>query len=113
MNPLVVTKEGNLLCLDAKIVVDSNALYRQPALKAMQDPSQEDPREALAESHQLNYVALEGNIGCMVNGAGLAMGTMDIIKLHGVNRQTSLMWAVGRPKSVWRKHSKLSYRIVQ
>ncbi|HAS03653.1 MAG TPA: ADP-forming succinate--CoA ligase subunit beta [Pasteurella multocida] len=83
VNPLVVTKEGNLLCLDAKIVVDSNALYRQPALKAMQDPSQEAPREALAESHQLNYVALEGNIGCMVNGAGLAMGTMDIIKLHG------------------------------
>ncbi|UDW82818.1 ADP-forming succinate--CoA ligase subunit beta [Pasteurella canis] len=83
VNPLVVTKEGNLLCLDAKIVVDSNALYRQPALQAMQDPSQEDPREALAESHQLNYVALEGNIGCMVNGAGLAMGTMDIIKLHG------------------------------
>ncbi|HHT7855029.1 ADP-forming succinate--CoA ligase subunit beta [Pasteurella multocida] len=83
VNPLVVTKEGNLLCLDAKIVVDSNALYRQPSLKAMQDPSQEDPREALAESHQLNYVALEGNIGCMVNGAGLAMGTMDIIKLHG------------------------------
>ncbi|MGC6247980.1 ADP-forming succinate--CoA ligase subunit beta [Bisgaard Taxon 45] len=83
VNPLVVTKEGHLLCLDAKIVVDSNALYRQPALKAMQDPSQEDPREALAESHQLNYVALEGNIGCMVNGAGLAMGTMDIIKLHG------------------------------
>ena len=83
VNPLVVTKEGNLLCLDTKIVVDSNALYRQPVLKAMQDPSQEDPREALAESHQLNYVALEGNIGCMVNGAGLAMGTMDIIKLHG------------------------------
>lgn len=83
VNPLVVTKEGNLLCLDAKIVVDSNALYRQPDLLAMQDPSQEDPREALAESHQLNYVALDGNIGCMVNGAGLAMGTMDIVKLHG------------------------------
>ena len=83
VNPLVVTKEGNLLCLDAKIVVDSNALYRQPALAAMQDPSQDDPREALAESFQLNYVALDGNIGCMVNGAGLAMGTMDIVKLHG------------------------------
>ncbi|KMK50557.1 succinyl-CoA synthetase subunit beta [[Actinobacillus] muris] len=83
VNPLVTTKEGNLLCLDAKIVVDSNALYRQPALVAMQDPSQDDPREALAESHQLNYVALEGDIGCMVNGAGLAMGTMDIVKLHG------------------------------
>lgn len=83
VNPLITTKEGNLLCLDAKIVVDSNALYRQPALVAMQDPSQNDPREALAESHQLNYVALEGDIGCMVNGAGLAMGTMDIVKLHG------------------------------
>ncbi|MGC7559529.1 ADP-forming succinate--CoA ligase subunit beta [Pasteurella sp. PK-2025] len=83
VNPLVVTQTGHLLCLDAKMVVDSNALYRQPDLKAMQDPTQEDPREALAESHQLNYVALEGNIGCMVNGAGLAMGTMDIIKLHG------------------------------
>ncbi|WP_043895774.1 ADP-forming succinate--CoA ligase subunit beta [Glaesserella parasuis] len=83
INPLVVTTEGNLLCLDAKMVVDGNALYRQPELAAMHDPSQDDPREALAESHQLNYVALDGNIGCMVNGAGLAMGTMDIVKLHG------------------------------
>ncbi|OOR99904.1 succinate--CoA ligase subunit beta [Haemophilus paracuniculus] len=83
VNPLVVTKSGDLLCLDAKMVVDNNALYRQPELLAMQDPSQDDPREALAESHQLNYVALDGNIGCMVNGAGLAMGTMDIVKLHG------------------------------
>lgn len=83
INPLVVTKTGDLLCLDAKMVVDGNALYRQPALAAMNDPSQTDAREALAESFQLNYVALEGNIGCMVNGAGLAMGTMDIVKLHG------------------------------
>lgn len=83
INPLVVTKQGNILCLDAKMVVDGNALYRQPELAAMQDPSQDDPREALAESHQLNYVALDGSIGCMVNGAGLAMGTMDIVKLHG------------------------------
>lgn len=83
INPLVVTKEGNILCLDAKMVVDGNALYRQKALSAMQDPTQDDPREALAEAHQLNYVALDGNIGCMVNGAGLAMGTMDIVKLHG------------------------------
>lgn len=83
INPLVVTTEGNLLCLDAKMVVDGNALYRQPELAAMHDPSQDDPREALAESHQLNYVALDGNIGCMVNGAGLAMGTIDIVKLHG------------------------------
>ena len=83
INPLVVTGEGNLLCLDAKVAVDNNALYRQAELAAMQDHSQDDAREALAESFQLNYVALDGNIGCMVNGAGLAMGTMDIIKLHG------------------------------
>lgn len=83
VNPLVVTKEGNLLCLDAKISVDNNALYRQPDLKVMQDLSQDDTREAEAEALNLNYVALDGNIGCMVNGAGLAMGTMDIIKHHG------------------------------
>ena len=83
VNPLVVTDEGNLHCLDAKVVVDSNALYRQLELEAMHDPSQEDEREAHAAEWELNYVALEGSIGCMVNGAGLAMGTMDIVKLHG------------------------------
>ncbi|WGE76342.1 ADP-forming succinate--CoA ligase subunit beta [Actinobacillus equuli] len=83
VNPLVLTKQGQLLCLDAKMVIDSNALYRHPELKALQDPSQEDSREAEAAKWDLNYVALDGNIGCMVNGAGLAMGTMDIVKLHG------------------------------
>lgn len=83
VNPLVITPEGNLHCLDAKLVIDGNALYRHPELKAMQDPSQEDAREAHAASWELNYVALGGDIGCMVNGAGLAMGTMDIVKLHG------------------------------
>ncbi|OED41945.1 succinate--CoA ligase subunit beta [Endozoicomonas sp. (ex Bugula neritina AB1)] len=83
INPLVITDEGDLLCLDAKINIDSNALYRQTRLKAMHDPSQEDAREAHAAQWELNYVALDGNIGCMVNGAGLAMGTMDIVKLHG------------------------------
>ncbi|UTW45848.1 ADP-forming succinate--CoA ligase subunit beta [bacterium SCSIO 12696] len=83
INPLVITDEGNLHCLDAKIVIDSNALYRQKAVKEMHDPSQEDAREAHAAQWDLNYVALDGNIGCMVNGAGLAMGTMDIVKLHG------------------------------
>ncbi|MFT6260564.1 MAG: succinyl-CoA synthetase beta subunit [Bermanella sp.] len=83
INPLVITSEGNLHCLDAKLGVDSNALYRHPELVAMQDPSQEDAREAEAASWELNYVALDGNIGCMVNGAGLAMGTMDIVKIHG------------------------------
>ncbi len=83
VNPLVITEAGNLHCLDAKLGVDGNALYRQPQLQEMHDPSQEDEREALAAKWELNYVALDGNIGCMVNGAGLAMGTMDIVKLHG------------------------------
>ncbi|HEX7763074.1 MAG TPA: ADP-forming succinate--CoA ligase subunit beta, partial [Cellvibrio sp.] len=83
VNPLVITPEGNLHCLDAKLVIDGNALYRHPELKAMQDPTQEDAREAHAAAWELNYVALGGDIGCMVNGAGLAMGTMDIVKLHG------------------------------
>ena len=83
INPLVVTAEGDLLCLDGKVNVDSNALYRQPELVAMRDKSQEDAREIEASEWELNYVALEGNIGCMVNGAGLAMATMDIIKLSG------------------------------
>ena len=83
VNPLVITGEADLLCLDAKVVIDSNAMYRQPELEAMRDPSQEDEREAQAAQWDLNYVALDGNIGCMVNGAGLAMGTMDTVKLYG------------------------------
>jgi succinyl-CoA synthetase beta subunit len=83
INPLVITEEGNLHCLDAKVVIDSNAMYRHPELNAMHDPSQEDEREAQAAKWDLNYVALDGNIGCMVNGAGLAMGTMDTVKLYG------------------------------
>ena len=83
INPLVVKSDDNLHCLDAKVVVDSNAVYRQPILAEMRDESQEDPREAHAASWDLNYVALDGNIGCMVNGAGLAMGTMDIVNLYG------------------------------
>ncbi|ARU64816.1 ADP-forming succinate--CoA ligase subunit beta [Histophilus somni] len=83
INPLVILKNDELFCLDAKVVVDDNALYRHPDLFSMRDLTQEDPREAEAEKWNLNYVALNGNIGCMVNGAGLAMGTMDIIKLHG------------------------------
>ncbi|MBY5922250.1 ADP-forming succinate--CoA ligase subunit beta [Ferrimonas balearica] len=83
INPLVITDQGNLHCLDGKINIDSNALYRQPKVRQMHDPSQEDEREAHAAQWELNYVALDGNIGCMVNGAGLAMGTMDIVNLHG------------------------------
>ena len=83
INPLVITEAGNLHCLDAKISVDGNALYRQAGLREMHDPSLDDEREAHAAQWELNYVALDGNIGCMVNGAGLAMGTMDIVALHG------------------------------
>ena len=83
INPLVITTKGDLICLDAKINVDSNALYRQESLVKINDVSQEDERESYASKWNLSYVSLNGNIGCMVNGAGLAMGTMDIIKLHG------------------------------
>jgi succinyl-CoA synthetase beta subunit len=83
INPLVITESGDLLCLDGKITVDDNALYRQPEISTMRDSSQEDDRVNKAHAWELNYVPLDGNIGCMVNGAGLAMATMDIIKLHG------------------------------
>ncbi len=83
VNPLVVTKSGDLLCLDGKINIDDNALYRQPELKAHRDTSQEDDRVNRAHDWELNYIPLEGSIGCMVNGAGLAMATMDLVKLHG------------------------------
>ncbi|HHH47733.1 MAG TPA: ADP-forming succinate--CoA ligase subunit beta, partial [Gammaproteobacteria bacterium] len=83
INPLVVTSDDRLLALDAKVNIDDNALFRQKALEELRDPSQEDPTEHKAQQFDLNYVTLDGNIGCMVNGAGLAMATMDIIKLHG------------------------------
>lgn len=83
INPLIVKTDGNLSCLDGKIVVDGNALYRQPVVRGMYDASQEDERENRAREWELNYVALEGDIGCMVNGAGLAMATMDLVKFHG------------------------------
>ncbi len=83
INPLIVTGDGGLVALDAKINIESNALFRQPSLQAMRDPSQEDEMERRAAEHDLNYVSLDGSIACMVNGAGLAMATMDLIKLHG------------------------------
>ncbi|TDJ48067.1 MAG: ADP-forming succinate--CoA ligase subunit beta [Gammaproteobacteria bacterium] len=83
INPLIVNTDGNLLALDAKINIEDNALFRQPDLQAQRDPSQEDAMERSAAEHDLNYVSLDGNIACMVNGAGLAMATMDLIKLHG------------------------------
>jgi succinyl-CoA synthetase beta subunit len=83
INPLVVTKSGKLLCLDAKINFDDNSLFRHPDIAALRDPGEEDPKEVEAAKNELNYIALDGTIGCMVNGAGLAMATMDIIKLYG------------------------------
>jgi succinyl-CoA synthetase beta subunit len=83
VNPLIVTKAGALVALDAKINVDANALFRHPELAQLRDASQEDPMERRASEHDLNYVSLDGDIACMVNGAGLAMATMDLIKLHG------------------------------
>ena len=83
INPLSVRENGDILCVDAKVGIDSNALYRLPEIAAIRDKSQENERELKASEFDLNYVALEGNIGCMVNGAGLAMATMDIIKLYG------------------------------
>jgi succinyl-CoA synthetase beta subunit len=85
INPLIVTPEGHLLCLDGKVTIDDNALYRHPKLRAMRDITQEDERENRAHDWELNYIPLDGDIGCMVNGAGLAMATMDLIKLHGGN----------------------------
>ena len=83
LNPLIVTDRGDLKCLDAKMGFDNNALYRQPDIFALRDETEEDPKELAASKFDLNYIALEGEIGCMVNGAGLAMATMDIIKLYG------------------------------
>ena len=83
VNPLIIDKNQNLLALDAKINADGNALFRHPDLAAMRDEAQEDPTEVAASKHDLNYVTLDGNIACMVNGAGLAMATMDVIKLNG------------------------------
>lgn len=85
INPLIIDSNDRVICLDAKVVADDNALFRQPELRDMRDASQEDERENRAHQWELNYIALDGDIGCMVNGAGLAMATMDLIKLHGGN----------------------------
>src|SRR5439155_2145449 len=84
INPLVLTKSGDVLALDAKMGFDDNALFRHADIRALRDVHEEDPREVEASKHELRYISLDGNIGCMVNGAGLAMATMDIIKQSGV-----------------------------
>ena len=83
INPLILTEEGNIICLDAKVNFDDNALFKHPEIAKLRDFSEEDPIEIEASKHDLSYIKLDGSIGCMVNGAGLAMATMDIIKLYG------------------------------
>jgi succinyl-CoA synthetase beta subunit len=98
INPLVVTKGGKLICLDAKLSFDDNALFRHPDIAALRDEAEEDPKEVEAQKNELNYIALDGTIGCMVNGAGLAMATMDIIKLYGGAPANFLDVGGGAPK---------------
>ncbi len=98
INPLVITKSGDVLPLDAKMNFDDNALYRQPDIEALRDLKEEDPDEHHAKEHELSYIKLDGNIGCMVNGAGLAMATMDAIKLHGGEPANFLDVGGGAPK---------------
>ncbi len=109
INPLIITKGGKLLCLDAKISFDSNALYRHKELADLRDLTEEDQKEIDASKHDLAYIALDGTIGCMVNGAGLAMATLDIIKLYGKRaRPTSSMWAAAPPRRKSRRPSRSS-----
>jgi succinyl-CoA synthetase beta subunit len=98
INPLVVTKAGKLICLDAKITFDDSGLFRHPDIAALRDEAEEDPKEIEAAKNELNYIALDGTIGCMVNGAGLAMATMDIIKLYGAAPANFLDVGGGAPK---------------
>ena len=107
INPLVVTKDGKLICLDGKMNFDSNALYRHPEIVALRDLNEEDPTEVEASKHDLAFVKLEGNIGCLVNGAGLAMATMDIIKLYGAEPANFLDVGGGASKEKVREAFKI------
>ena len=100
INPMVVTGAGDIIALDAKMNFDDNALFRHKDIAALRDEDEEDPTELEAAKHDLNYITLDGNIGCMVNGAGLAMATMDIIKLYGGDRPTFSMLAVAQQRNV-------------
>ena len=108
INPLIVTKNGQLRVLDAKVSFDDNALFRHPDMLALRDETEEDAKEIEASKYDLNYVALDGNIGCMVNGAGLAMATMDIIKLYGRSRRTSSTSAAAPARKRSRRRSRSS-----
>jgi succinyl-CoA synthetase beta subunit len=105
INPVLKTSDDKIIAVDAKVRLDGNALYRHPDYVEMRDKTEEDPIEVEAGEAGLNYVKLDGNVGCMVNGAGLAMATMDIIKLSGGSPRTSSMWAVRPTRPAWRKAS--------
>ena len=105
VNPLVVTKDQRVVALDAKMSFDDNAMFRQREIVEMRDPAEEDPREAQAAEHGFNYVALNGDIGCIINGAGLAMATMDTLKYAGVSPRTSSTWAAAPRPSASRRPS--------
>ena len=111
INPLVVTGDGKVMALDAKLNFDSNALYRQKDVLEYRDLEEEDPKEIEASKYDLSYVALDGNIGCMVNGAGLAMSTMDIIKHYSGDPANFLDVGAVRQLKRLQKHSKLSFLI--
>jgi succinyl-CoA synthetase beta subunit len=108
INPLVVTRDGRVMALDAKLNFDDNALYRHKELVALRDTNEETPLDVEASKYGLNYIKLDGSVGCMVNGAGLAMATMDIVKLAGGEPPTSSTWAVAPPRSRSRTPSAFS-----
>ena len=103
VNPLIKTSDNKILAVDAKVNIDDNALFRHPDIAEMRDLSEEDASEVEASKNMLNFVKLKGNVGCMVNGAGLAMATMDIVKLSGGDPPTSLMWEEGQTKILWKR----------
>ena len=111
INPVLKTSDDKIIAVDSKVSLDGNALYRHPDYAAMRDKTEEDPTEVEADEAGLNYVKLDGNVGCMVNGAGLAMATMDIIKLSGESLPTSWTWAAPPTRPVWRRPSASSSKI--
>ena len=112
INPLVITRENNIICLDAKVNFDSNALFRHPEYQDLLDPSEEDAAELKASEFGLSYAKLDGNIGCLVNGAGLAMATMDIIKLYGAEPANFLDVGGAATKTLLQKHLKLFFLMI-
>jgi len=104
INPFISCTDGRLFALDAKLTFDDNALFRHPDLRELRDVTEEDPLEVEASKYNLNYIKLDGSVGCMVNGAGLAMATMDIINTRAACQRTFWMWAAAQARIRWRTH---------